>query len=63
MTTLSDIVAQFEADRAVLDGRKSVREAQANKVVAVQLRQMKGRIAPDQEAALDAEIARLDPTE
>jgi len=63
MASLSEILAEYEANKAILDGREPAQETKRNKAVAALLRQKKGLVNPDQHAALDAEIARLDPTE
>ena len=56
MTSLTEIVAQFEADR-------DVAKADQKKSLAARLRQIKARLPDDQHTALEAEIGRLDPTE
>jgi len=56
MTTLTETVAQFDETR---DASKTDQK----KSLAARLRQIKGRLPDNQHVALEAEIARLDPTE
>ena len=65
MPTLSEIVAEFDAMRADGKTRRAANTAKALKQTANALRAQKtrGDYLPEQAAALDAEIERLDPAE
>ena len=65
MPTLSEIVAEYDAMRAAGKTRRAANTAKALKQTANELRNQKARggYTPEQVAALDAEIERLDPAE
>jgi len=65
MATLSEIMAEFEATTAAGKVRRDANTVKALKGHADRLRAQRanGGLTPEQETALDAEVARLDPPE